>query len=228
MPKQLKSFGLVLIIGLLLFAFVGCSDSKTLAEDQYQISRHGNTFTVTVTDTDPSAKNIESIKLKIRYKYTVIEYENGSIYATDITNKSKTETFEVKKSGNSFGRFVGSFTVTEDVFEYECKKAVAYYADPSQSSDDDEQDPSPSDGVRVGILEAIGLSLIFCIICVVVWFILGLFLDVNLAFYIACVPGVIAFLGMLVTGQWIPALIFLLGLGAALSIAQVIYNKIGS
>lgn len=228
MLKPIKSFGMVLMICLLLLALTACSDSKTLAEDQYQILRNGNTFTVKVTDNSIEASNIESVTVKIRYKYTVVEYGeygNGSIYATDIKNKIKTETFEVEKSNNLSGSFVGSFTVDDSVFEYKCKKAVAHYADEDPSFSDIEESPSYSDEIQIGILEAIGISVGFCIVTVAIWFFLSLFLDVNTAFYIASIPGIVGFLGLLVTGQWIPAVIFLLAIGASISIAQAIYNK---
>ena len=220
--KFFKVFCLVFLLGALSLSLIGCAESKTLSEDQYQISRQGNTFTVKVSGSDTNAQNIESLEVKIRYKYTYIDYGNGSLYAEDIVVKTKTETFVAKRSGGTSGSFVGSFSVSDSVFEFDCKKVVAYYADESYT----DESQQPSDGIQIGILESLGYAFFFCICCVVAWFILSLFLDVNLAFYIASAPGVIIFLGLLVTGQWIPAIIFILSDGVALTIEQVIYNKI--
>ena len=204
------------VVGILSLSLVACSDSARLSEDQYQVSHQGKTFTIKVTDTDIDADDIETVEVKLKYKYTVIEYSNGSVYADDIDSKTKTETFVVEKFDHMSGNFMGSFTVDEPVFEYECEKVVAYYADGRQSSNDED----------VSILEAIGFALLGCVGCVVCWVILALFMDVNTAFCIACIPGVVIFLGLLVTGQWIPAIIVFLSIGASLSIAQAIYNKI--
>ena len=103
MQKTLRVFCLIFIMGLLSFSLIGCSDSEKLTNEQYQIFQQGNSFTIKVTDTDINAEDIESVKVKIRYKYTIVEYDNGSIYASDIDSKTKTETFVVEKFGNICG-----------------------------------------------------------------------------------------------------------------------------
>lgn len=197
-------------------SLIGCADSKTLKKDQYEISNQGNSFIVKVTDTDINAENIETLKVNIRYKYAVIDYGDGSAYGADFKSKTKTETFEVTKSDNISGAFIGGFTTENPVSEFECKKVVAYY-DENGGSDDG----------KLGILASIGISVALLILCTIIWFILSAFMvDVNVAFYIAVIPYIIAFFGMLVTGQWIPALIIFIGIGAFLSLVQLIFRKI--
>ena len=219
MSKIFKVLCFAFIMGLFAFSLVSCSDSKTLSEDQYEISRQGKNFTVKVPGNDISGKDIETVKVKIRYKYTHTSYSNGSLYADDIGVKTKTETFVVKKSDSSSGSFTGSFSVIDPVFEFDCKKVVAYYGDGEQQASGD---------FRLGILEAMACALGCCIFCVIAWFVLGLFMDVNRAFVIASTPNCILFLGLLVTGQWIPAIVFLLSVGVSLTIARAIYNKLCS
>lgn len=214
--KKLRTTLLMMILTLLMTSLIGCADSKTLKKDQYQILNQGNAFTVKVTDTDINAENIETLKVKIRYKYAVIDYGDGSAYGADFKSKTKTETFEVTKSDNVSGNFIGGFTTENPVSEFECKKVVAYYG----------ENGSPNDG-DVGILASIGISIALLILCTIIWFVLSAFMvDVNAAFYIAVIPYIIAFFAMLVTGQWIPALIFFIGIGAFLTLVQCIFRKI--
>ena len=215
MMKKLRTFCLMLMMALLLLSLVGCSDSKTLKEDQYQVYHQGSSFTIKVTDTDINAENIETVKVKIKYKYTVIDYGDSSKYDADFKSKTETETFEVSKFENISGNFIGGFETENPVSEFECKRVVAYYAENSDPND-----------VYVSIPAAIGLSIGCLILGLVIWFILSLkMMDVNAAFYVAVLPYVIGFIVLLVTGQCIPALIFFIGIGALLTLVQTIFKK---
>lgn len=200
---------------LLMTSLIGCTATKSLKKDQYQISNQGNSFIVKVTDTDINAENIETLKVKIKYKYAVIEH-GGGIYDADFKTKTKTETFEVTKFDNVAGNFMGSFTTENAVSDFECKKVVAYYGENSKQND-----------AFISIPLAIGLAIVFFVIGVVIWFVLSaLMVDVNVAFYIAVAPYMIGFFSMLVTGQWIPALIFFLGIGALLTLLRGVFQKL--
>ena len=218
MMKKLRPVFLVLIMMLLMMSLIGCGKTKTLKEDQYQVYCQGNSFIVKVTDTDINAQNIQSVKVKIKYKYADIEYSNGSSYATDIKNKTKTETVEVSRYDNLAGNFMGGFQTEHTASEFECKKVVAYYGESYKGS--------VADGERVSVPMALVASVVFFIVGVVAWFVLSLFMDVNVAFYISVIPYVVCFLGVLVTGQWIPALIFFIAMGAFLSMVRFIFWKI--
>ena len=212
--KRFRALCLVLLMMILPLSLVGCSDSKTLKKDQYQIYHHGNSFTVHVTDTDINAEDIETVKVKIRYKYAVAKH-GDSIDHTDIRTRTKTETFEVKKFKGQSGNFSGSFHTADLVTEYKCKKVVAYYAEDYTSN-----------GIEISILEAIGLSVGGMILGVILWFICGIWTDLESSLAIAAAPNVIFCLGMLVTGQWIQALIFFLGIGVLLVPLQIILQKL--
>lgn len=203
-------------MALLPLSLIGCSDSKTLKKDQYQISNQNNSFTIKVTDTDINAEDISTVKVKIEYKYTVVEYDGGSTYATDFKSKTKTETFEVEKFDNISGNFIGGFETEHPVSDFECKKVVAYYTENSNSND-----------TYVSIPAAIGLAIGCFILGLIIWFVLSLLtVDVDVAFFIAVIPYIIGFIAMLVTGQWIPALIFFIGIGAFLTALQTIFKKL--
>lgn len=199
---------------ILPLSLIGCSDSKTLKEDQYQIYQKGNIFTVRVTDTDINAEDIETVKVKIRYKYAVAK-SGDSIDHTDIRTKTKTETFEAKKFKGLSGNFSGSFQTADPVTEYKCKKVVAYYTEDNTSN-----------GIEISILEAIGLSVGGMILGIILWFICGIWTDLESSLAIAAAPNVIFCLGMLVTGQWIQALIFFLGIGVLVALLETILHKI--
>ncbi len=137
------------------------------------------------------------------------------MYAADFKTKTKTETFEVAKFDNTSGNFMGGFKTEHPVSEFECKKVVAYYAENSNPNDAD-----------ISIPAAIGFSIGCFILGLVIWFILSATMtDVNVAFYIAVTPYTIGFIGLLITGQWIPALIFLIGIGALVTLVQTIFKK---
>lgn len=214
MSKRFRMLCLVCFMVFLPLLLAGCS-SKTLKKDQYQIYHQNNTFTVKVTDNGINAENIETVKVKIKYKYVFIDRDSSSSYATDIRNKTKTETFEVEKFSNVSGNFIGGFQTKNSVSEFECKKAVAYYGE------------SKSNNEGISILEAIGYAVGCFVLGLVLWFILSMkMVELTAASYIACIPYIVCFLGMLVTGQWIQALIFFLGLGALMTLLQAVLSKL--
>ncbi len=206
MMKKLRIFCLILVLALLPLSLVGCSDSKTLKSDQYHIYNKGNRFTIEVTDTDINADDIETVKVKIRYK---------SINSVGLESKAKTETFEVEKFDNAIGNFIGGFETENPVSEFECKKVEAYYAENSDPND-----------IYISVPEAIGFAIGLFILGLIIWFILAFTMtDIDVAFYIAVAPYVLCFIGMLITGQWIPALIFFIGIGALVTFVQTIFQK---
>lgn len=216
----------MLLTVLLPLTLVGCSDSKTLKENQYQVFNNDNTFTIQVTATDIEAENIESVKVKIKYKYALVEYEDGSKYATDIKTKTKTETFEVERAQNASGKFTGEFSTAYPASEFQCEKVVAYYAESGNGTETGTESSSSkekSTSFGEAIFYALGCAVLGVVILVVLSFRL---VTLEAALVWASVPLVVGFLGMLVTGQWIAALVFFIVLGAFATLGQVIVDKL--
>ena len=231
--KKLRIFSAILITVFLLLSLIGCSNSKTLSSSEYSISNNGSSFTIRINDNNH--KIIEKAKVTVKYKYYIKEYTNDSKYVTDFKAKTKTETFEIIPSSSGTGTFVGNFQTEHAASTFECKKVVVYYSENDSSSDSSNNGSSgilngnSSGGFKdfvMDIIIAIGVSIGCFIIGLIIWFVLWtFFVNVNVALCIGCIPYVIAFFGTLIGGDWIPALIFLLGVGALVCLAQLIYNK---
>lgn len=212
--KRFRTFCLVFIAAIMLLSLVGCSGSKRLKKDQYQIYHNNNSFIIQVTDTDINAEDIERVKVRIKYKYAVVDH-GDSMYDTDFRTKTKTETFEVEKFENTVGGFKGSFVTKDPVTEFDCKKVVAYYTENNDPND-----------AEIGVLGAIGYSIGCIILGIILWFILAARLvEIETANFISAIPGLICCIAMLITGQWIQALIFFLGIGALVTLLQTICQK---
>ena len=201
MMRKLKTICLIFVLAFTLLSLVGCS--KTLKEGEYRISNYGNHFTVNAYLTE--GESAKSAKVKIKYTYTD---ENALI-----KTKTKTETFEVENTQGVAGYFSGSFSTEHPVSEYECKSVVIYYGDSSGEA-------------YISVPMAILFAIVLLIVCTGIWFIIPIPIYDDSSLAAAGWPFVIAVLGMLVTGQWIQALIFLIGLGAWAALVNFIREKL--
>lgn len=148
--RKNRMLALLLLLLTLAALLCGCGKTKTLDEDQYDISANSyygqTTFTITILDEELIDQGIEAVSVKIKY-YNYLE-------------KAKTETFDTYLYQGQ-----GSFSVDEVIITHDCKKVEATFEN------------APADPDKPSIFSTIGLAVLLWLICFVVVFIPRLFFD---------------------------------------------------
>ena len=208
---KIKFFALTLLLSMALIGLTGCGNRERLKKDEYNLSKHGSTYTITVLDDDD--RDISYIKVRYTYTRTLPELNlAGTGLKTE--KKTVTETIENKQYGTGFYHFYGTFTVPDDTTELEIKTVRADFRSPEKSS-------------KPPIIYTILTALALDVICWILYALLGLFPLEMVArivhfIYFICVVG--TFIGF----GFVRGLIMCAGYGIFFFTQHLLFEKLSN